>query len=132
MGDNCLQLNENKTEVILFGSPHLVNALFSSLGPLQANIHTHVKNLGVVFVSELKFDKQINSVVSASFFQLRGFRKLKSLQSFGDLETVIHAFFSTRLDYCNALCAGCHGHGSVRTQLEREMAKTQLQEKMGI
>ncbi len=68
MGDNFLQLNENKTEVILFGSPHLVNALSSSLGPLQANIHTHVKNLGVVFDSELKFDKQINSVVSARFF----------------------------------------------------------------
>ncbi len=71
MGDNFLQLNENKTEVNLFGSPHLVNALSSSLGPLQANIRTHVKNLGVVFDSELKLDKQINSVVSASFFQLR-------------------------------------------------------------
>ncbi len=60
MGDNFLQLNENKTEVILFGSPHLVNALSSNLWPLQANIRTHVKNLGVVFDSELKFDKQIN------------------------------------------------------------------------
>ncbi len=59
MGDHFLQLNENKTEVILFGSPHLFNALSSSLGPLQANIRTHVKNLGVVFDSELKFDKQI-------------------------------------------------------------------------
>ncbi len=58
-----------------------------SLGPLQANIRTHVKNLDVVFDSELKFDKQINSVVSASFFQLRGLRKLKSLLSFGDLES---------------------------------------------
>ncbi len=50
MGDNFLQLNENKTEVILFGSPNLVNGLSSSLGPLQANIRTHVNNLGVVFV----------------------------------------------------------------------------------
>ncbi len=50
MGDNFLQLNENKTEVILFGSPNLVNGLSSSLGPLQANIRTHVKNLSVVFI----------------------------------------------------------------------------------
>ncbi len=73
---------------------------------LQANIHTHVKNLVVVFDSELKFDKQINYVVRASFFfQLRGLQKLKSFLSFSDLETVIHAFISTRLDYCNALYA---------------------------
>ncbi len=106
MGDNCLQLNENKTEVNLFGSSHLVNALCSSLGPLQANIRTHVKNLGVDFDSELKFDKQIISLVRAIFFQFRGLRKLKSLLSFSDLETVIHACISTRLDYCNALYAG--------------------------
>ncbi len=109
MGDNFLLLNENKTEVILL-TP-------CPLGPLQANIHSHVKNLGVVFDSELKFDKQINSVVSASFFQLRGLRKLKSLLSFGDLETVIHAFISTRLDYCNALYAGVNQFSLSRLQL---------------
>ncbi len=122
MGDNFHQLNENKTEVILFGSPHLVNTLSSSLGPLQANIRTHVKNLGVIFDSELKFDKQIHSVVSASFFQLGGLRKLKSLLSFGDLETVIHAFISTRLDYCNALYAGVNQFSLSRLQLVQNAA----------
>ncbi len=117
------QLNENKTEVILFGSPHLVNALSSSLGPLQANIRTHVKNLGVVFDSELKFDKQIkNSVLSASFFQLRGLRKLKSLLSFGDLETVIHVFISTRLYYRNALYVGVNQFSLSRLQLVQNAA----------
>ncbi len=122
MGDHFLQLYEKKTEVNLFGSPHLVNALSSSLGPLQANISTHVKNLAVVFDSELKFDKQINSVVSASFFQLRGLCKLKSLLSFGDLETVIHAFISTRLDYCNALYAGVNQFSLSRLQLVQNAA----------
>ncbi len=122
MGDNFLQLNENKTEVILFGSPHLVNALSSSLGPLQANIRTHIKNLGVVFDSELKFDKQINYVESAIFFKLRGLRKLKSLLSFGDLETVIHAFISTRLDYCNALYDGVNQFSLSRLQLVQNAA----------
>ena len=31
---NFLKLNENKTEVVLFGRPDLVQALASSLGPL--------------------------------------------------------------------------------------------------
>ncbi len=32
--------------------------------------------------------------------------KVKSFLSFMDLETVIHAFISTRLDYCNSLYLG--------------------------
>ncbi len=52
--------------------------------------------------------------MSASFFQLRGLRKLKSFLSFGDLETVIHAFISTRFDYCNVLYAGViDSHGQL-------------------
>lgn len=38
---------------------------------------------------------------------MRQIAKLKSLLSFKDLEIVIHAFISSRLDYCNALHM-CH------------------------
>jgi len=37
----------------------LVDVLTADLGPLKANICTHVKNPSVVVDSELKFDKQI-------------------------------------------------------------------------
>lgn len=60
MGDNFLQLNDNKTEVILFGPPHFLESFNSNLGPLRSNICSQVKILGVIFDSELKFDKQIN------------------------------------------------------------------------
>jgi len=46
VGDNFLQLNENKPEVILFGAPHLVDGLIVDLGPLKANICPHVKKTG--------------------------------------------------------------------------------------
>ncbi len=48
--------------------------------------------------------------------------KLKSLLSFGDLETVIHAFISTRLDYCNALYAGVNQFSLSRLQLVQNAA----------
>ncbi len=60
--------------------------------------------------------------MSASFFQLRGLRKLKSLLSFGDLETVIHAFISARLDYCNVLYAGVNQFSLSRLQLVQNAA----------
>lgn len=68
VGDNFLKLNENKTVVSLFGFPHLLDGLTSNLGPLQGNICTHVKNSGVVFDSNLKFNKEISSVVRDNFF----------------------------------------------------------------
>ncbi len=40
------------------------------------------------------------------FFYLRYIAKLKSILSFSDLEKVVHAFVSSRLDYCNALYLG--------------------------
>ncbi|KAF7662388.1 hypothetical protein LDENG_00237930 [Lucifuga dentata] len=65
-----------------------------------------VKNLGVIFDNALILDKQINSVIKNSFFQLRLLTKVKPLLCFSDFEKVIHAFVSSRLDYCNSLYVG--------------------------
>ena len=106
MATNFLQLNPKKTEIILFGPKKSVADLSTALGPLTANVHTTVKNLGVYFDSSLNFNKQISSVVSSSFYQLRTIAKLKPILTFRDLETVIHAFITSRLDYCNSLYCG--------------------------
>ncbi len=60
--------------------------------------------------------------MSASFFQVRSLRKLKSLLYFGDLETVIHAFVSTMLDYFNALYAGVKQFSFSRLKLVQNPA----------
>ena len=57
-----------------------------------------IKYLGVIFHSALTFDKQMYSVVKGSFFHLRTIAKLKSFLSFKDLEIVIHALMSSRID----------------------------------
>ncbi len=67
---------------------------------------SHATNLGIIFDSELKFDRQINTVVKNSFVHLRRIAKLKIVLSKTDLEKVIHAFITSCLDYCNALYAG--------------------------
>ena len=67
-------------------------------------------------------DKQINSVLKSAFFQLRILSKVKAFLSFADFEKVIHAFISTRLDYCNELYFGVSQNCLHRLQLVQNAA----------
>ena len=71
---NFLNLNDEKTECIVFGET--VSADFGTL-----KLSSTVRNLGVTFDSHLKFDKQISNVVRTSFFQLRLLAKVKKFLS---------------------------------------------------
>ncbi len=106
MAQNFLQLNEAKTECLIFGSIIPSSHMLTGLVSTASNLHRQVRNLGVVFDSELKFNKQVNSVVKAGFFQLRNIAKIKHFLSFDDLKHVIHALILSRLDYCNSLYLG--------------------------
>lgn len=73
---NFLNFNEKKTEVIIFG-PNGPGVPPSDLGPLAWCVKSIVTNLGVKFDTALKMDKQVNTVVRKSFFQLRQLSKVK-------------------------------------------------------
>ncbi len=82
MSNNFLQLNNDKTEVILSGPSKTRNYVAGNLENLTPYVKYHVKNLGVIFDSELCLEKQISSVVKNSYYQLRIISRLKSLLSF--------------------------------------------------
>ncbi len=116
MSNNFLQLN-NKTEVILFGPSKTRNSVAGNLENLTPYIKSHVKNLGVIFDSELCLEKQISSVVKNSYYQLRIIPRLKSSLYFQDLEIVIHAFITSSLEYCNSLYVGLPQSSLSRLQM---------------
>ena len=120
MSNNFLMLNENKTEAILFGPPNKTAIIAASLGSFTCK--SHVKDLGVILDSSLKFDRQINAVVKGAFFQLRQISKIKPFLSRLDLEKVIHALISSRLDYCNSLYSGITSASLNRLQLVQNAA----------
>uniref|UniRef100_H2ZWV8 Uncharacterized protein n=1 Tax=Latimeria chalumnae TaxID=7897 RepID=H2ZWV8_LATCH len=64
------------------------------------------KSLGVFLDSSLTMERQISSVVSTGFFHLRNIKKLCPILPHDSLATLMHAFISSRIDYCNALYAG--------------------------
>ncbi|XP_055493235.1 uncharacterized protein LOC129698247 [Leucoraja erinacea] len=117
MAKNFLHLNESKSEVILLGPSDSIKNIAGSIGSVTPLLKPHVKNLGVIFDSALKFDKQVNAVVKASFFQLRKIAKIKQFLQFDALEKIIHTFISSRLDYCNSLYIGISQSSLSRLQL---------------
>ncbi len=61
----------------MFGHPGNLSACVDALGHLGLYVRPFTRNLGVIFDSTFKFEKQISSVVKASFFQLRLLAKVK-------------------------------------------------------
>ena len=116
---NFLTLNDGKTEITLFGHR---DSNTNMLGPLADKNRPFIKSLGVTFDSGFTFERQVGSVVKGSFFQLRLLSKLKPYLPHKDLETVIHAFITSRLDYCNALYVGLGKRQMSRLQLVQNSA----------
>ena len=122
MSLSFLQLNNDKTDIVLFGPPKLTNLLRADLGSLSSAVKPAAKNLGVHFDSNLNFDCHVKKVVQTCFYQLRTIAKIKTILSFPDLEKVIHAFITSRLDFCNGLYT-CLTHKTIsRLQLVQNAA----------
>ena len=66
-----------------------------------------VKNLGAWFDSMLSMETHINKVCSSGFYlYLHNLRKIRRYLSQDCLVTLIHAFVTSRLNYCNNLMYG--------------------------
>ncbi len=66
-----------------------------------------VRNLGVLFDSNLSFDSHIYSICKTASFHLKNISKLRPMLSMSNAEMLIHVFMISSLDYCNALLGGC-------------------------
>ena len=103
MSDNFLQLNEAKTEVLIVAPENIVPKIVDCIGPLKHNVRPNLRNLGVNFNQSMHLDTHVSSVTRTCFFHLRNIAKLRSIVTYPELEMIIHAFVSSRLDYCNSL-----------------------------
>ncbi len=109
MTNNFLLLNSDKTDILL------IDLKNSTQNVLDHNLHldgctvtsSTVKNLGVILDSNLSFENHISHVTKTAFFHFRNIAKLRNMLSVSDAEKLVHAFMTSRLDYCNALLGGC-------------------------
>jgi len=111
MSANRLKLNTDKTELLWAGSK-FSNVPLGNLGPsLQLGIDTvtasdHVRVLGVTFSCDLSLEKHVSNVCSTCFYWLRQLRRVRRSLDAESVLTLVHAFVTSRVDYCNAVLAG--------------------------
>ncbi len=80
---------------------------YLTLDGCSVNSSSSVRNLGVLFDSNLSFESHVSSICKTAFFHLKNISKLRPMLSTSNAEILIHAFMTSRLDYCNALLGGC-------------------------
>ncbi len=64
----------------------------------------------------------ISNVTKTAFFHLRNIAKLRNMLSVSDAEKLVHAFMTSRLDYCNALLGGCPASSINKLQIVQNAA----------
>jgi hypothetical protein len=106
MAAHYLKLNCNKTIFIPI-SRHSAN----SFAPFHFGGNTilpscEARNLGFIFDSSFSFVSQISNTRKNAFYQLKRLQSCKAFIPGHHLSTLVHAFVTSRLDFCNSLYFG--------------------------
>ena len=110
MNANYLKLNGDKTELIFLQSkwhPIVTQELCSvTVGNNIVLPVESVRNLGVIFDSHLSMDAHVRNVCKRAFFEIRNISRIRKFLTSHAAKSLVHAFVTSKLDYCNALLFG--------------------------
>ena len=106
---NYLKLNDDKTEFVIIGTKQqLAKTYISTIRVGNADIvaSSHVRNLVAWFNERFSMETHITKACGAAFYHLHNIRRIRKYLSQDIAETLIHAFVTSRIDYCNSLLFG--------------------------
>ncbi|XP_068692467.1 uncharacterized protein [Montipora foliosa] len=108
-----LKPNYDKTEFIVIGTRQQlakVNVDSVQVGESIVTAASKVRNLGCWFDDQLKMDTHINNICRSAFFHLYNIRTIRKYLSSDCAQTLVNAFVTSRLDFCNSLLYGLKGN----------------------
>lgn len=110
MHKDKLKLNSDKTECLLIGTRQQLqkvsNISMLLVGDSQIAPSCEVRNLGTWFDSKMSMLSHINKTCSSAFYYLYNIRRIRKYLSRPTTESLVHAFITSRVDYCNSLLYG--------------------------
>ena len=108
MEQNDLKLNPDKTDILLIYSRFREGPAVDYLQfrDERISISDKIRSLRIIFDKHMTFDDQIDHVCKSSIKHLRNLFRIRTYLDVNAASTGIHAFITTRLDYCNHLYFG--------------------------
>ena len=107
MTKDSLKINDDKTEVILIGTKaQFKKVKIDNLAVGDSKIVPSteaIRNLGCWFDNNFTMNAQVTKTCKAGFFYLHNICRIRKFVTQEITEKLIHAFVSSRLDYCNSL-----------------------------
>ena len=105
---NKLQINDSKTEMLHVTSKHRASEPFHqlSVGKELITPVQKIRNLGVFMDSNLSMLTQIKTITKTASYNIWKIGKLRQFLDKKCTESLIHAFVTSRIDFCNSLYIG--------------------------
>jgi hypothetical protein len=121
LSKNFLKLNDEKTEFLVIGKPHVVKNMKNGgsimIGETQVRTSTSARNIGAVVDSTLNMADQVNSVSKACYLSLRHISQIRPYLTEDATATLVNALITSKLDNLNCLLYGLPAYMLKRLQL---------------
>ena len=132
--ENMLKLNDSKTEMMVISSKFRPSVHLDHIKIGESSIFPSetVRNLGVIMDSNYTMVSHINHKVQESFLKIRELSYYRRYLTDESSKTAVHAYVTSRLDYCNSLLYGlpkelskktakCHEHSCTTGHQNKEI-----------
>ena len=118
MKDNKLLCNTSKTEVLHFTSRFLdVDSITHvTIGNSVKELTSEARDLGVILDHHLKMSSHINNICKSASYSLRRIGQIRRYLNTASTEKLVHAFITSKLDYCNSLIYGLPDKDLIKLQ----------------
>ena len=103
-----LKLTRDKTELLVIGPNRKVDPPIKGIHVAGDYIEasSSARNIGVIFDCPVNLEKHVMNTFKMAFYHLRNIARIRNCLSQDHAETLVHAFISSKLDYCNDLLYG--------------------------
>ena len=109
MRDDKLMLNDDKTEFLIIGMERQLSRVSIDKiknGQAEVSHVSTVRNLGTWFDSHLNMSTHVTKASTSAFYYLYNIRHIRKYLSRESTKRLVHAFITSRLDYCDGLLYG--------------------------